>query len=72
MIITSFEIELEKAVIDSIVATNHLEYSNFNPGSDLNRYNLILKESALKNPIEMGMYLNSLDETRAAQTSFTR
>lgn len=66
VIITAFKIELDKAVIDSIVAANHLTYSNFNPGSDLNRYNLILKESATRDPIEMGQYLNSLDETRAA------
>lgn len=72
VVMAAFQIELEKAVIDSIVTANSLEYSDFNPGSDLNRYNLILTNSVTKDPIEMGIYLNSLEETRAAQTSFIR
>lgn len=71
-VMVAFEIDLDKSVIDSIVTTNDLEYSNFNPGSDLNWYNLILNVSSKRDPIEMGKYLDSLDETRAAQISFIR
>jgi len=72
VIITAFEMKLDKAVIDSIVTANHLMYSGFNPGSESNWYNLILKESSNLDPLDMAAYLNNLEETRAAQLSFIR
>jgi len=72
VVMVTFQTDLEKTVIDSIAKANKLKFSDSNPGSDRNHYNFILQIDAREDPVNMGQYLDSLEETRAAQASFTR